>query len=100
MAEAETLEATLYLSVFTHPACSGCSPVVRRAWKLGEAHSGVEMRTVNLERASGLAEARSEGVRTIPTVILSSSEGELRRWTGAPAPGALEAALEELCSSD
>lgn len=84
------------LRVFTHPACSACSRVVHEAWAVGRALPGIEVRTVSLENKPGLAEARSEGITTIPSVILSSPDGELRRWIGSPEPGALAATLEEL----
>ncbi len=84
------------LRVFTHPACAGCAGVVDRAWKLTQKRSGVDLRTVNLVNEDGLAEARSEGVNTIPSVILSAGGSELKRWTGTPENGALEAAVDEL----
>lgn len=86
-------EAAL-LRIFTHPACSGCSGVVDRAWKLTRVRSGVDLRTVNLVNKEGLAEARSEGIKTIPTVILSAAGAELERWVGTPENGALEAAID------
>ncbi len=91
-------EAAL-LRVFTHPACSGCSGVVDKAWKLTQERSGVDLRTVNLVNEQGLAEARSEGIETIPTVILSAGESELERWVGTPENGALEAAVAALAKT-
>lgn len=93
MAEAS---AGVRLRVFTHPACAGCPQVVERAWKLTRAHPDVELRTVSLEQAEGLAEAQAEGVRTIPTLILEGAGSEPRRWSGTPAAGELEAAVEAM----
>ena len=90
------MEGRLLLRVFTHPACSGCAQAVREAWQLAQDHAEIEMRTVSLESKDGLGEARKEGVRTIPTLLLSERSEELRRWVGAPEPGALEAGLREL----
>ncbi len=85
----------LLLRVFTHPACPGCSKMVDKAWKLTRARENLDLRTVNLVNELGLAEARSEGIKTIPTVILSSSAGdELGRWVGTPENGALEATVD------
>lgn len=85
---------TLLLRVFTHPACAGCPSAVRSAWEAAERHPEVEMRTVRLENAEGLAEAHAEKVRTIPTIILGTASGELERWIGTPEPAAIDAALE------
>ncbi len=90
-------DAGLLLRVFTHPACSGCPKVVEKAWALSQAHPSLDLRTVKLVNEEGLAEARSEGIQTIPSVILSAGGSELERWVGAPKSGALEAAVEELC---
>ena len=84
----------LLLRVFTHPACAGCPQVVDRAWKLTRKHSELELRTVNLVNEQGLAEARTEKIQTIPSVILSLADEELERWVGTPANGALETAVE------
>ena len=84
------------LRVFTHPACAGCAGVVDKAWRLSQTHSGVDLRTVNLVNEQGLAEARSEGIQTVPTVILSAGGRELKRWVGTPENGTLEAAVEGL----
>ena len=88
--------SALLVRVFTHPACSGCGPAVQAAWKLREAHPEVELRTVSLERKEGLDEAHAEGVKTIPTTILSRGEAELRRFVGAASNASLESALVEL----
>ena len=84
----------LLLRVFTHPACSGCPQMVDRAWKLTRKRSELELRTVNLVNEQGLAEARTEKIKTIPTVILSAAGEELERWVGTPESGVLEAAFE------
>jgi glutaredoxin len=103
MAEARPVDARpgLVLRVFTHPACSGCSTAVRLAWEAAERHPDVELRTVRLENEEGLAEAHSEGVKTIPTIILGTiipgkGSAELERWVGSPEPGAVASALERL----
>ena len=88
--------SALLVRVFTHPACSGCGPAVQAAWKVRGAHPELELRTVSLERKEGLDEAHAEGVRTIPTLILSRGAAELRRWVGATSADALEATLREL----
>ncbi len=82
------------LRVFTHPACAGCAGVVDKVWQLTQDRTGVDLRTVNLVNEQGLAEARTEGIKTIPTVILSAGGAELERWVGTPENGALEAAVD------
>jgi len=84
----------LSLRVFTHPACSGCGNAVRRAAEIVERHANVELRTVRLEEESGLAEARREHVRTIPTSILARDGDELGRWIGTPEASIVESAIE------
>ncbi len=86
-------DSGLLLRVFTHPACSGCGEAVRQAWQVAEGRPGLRLRTVSLEQRQGLAEARSEGVTTIPTAILSLGGEEVRRWVGKPEAGAFAAAL-------
>ena len=100
MDEGKTLGATAELRVFTHPACPGCATAVKEAWNFGQGHPGVVVRTVSLEQEKGLAEARAESVRTIPTVILASGDGESRRWSGTPGSAALEEALAELATAN
>ena len=70
------------LRVFTHPACSGCTRAVQKAWELTEAHPEVALKTISLTKKEGLDAAQKEGVKTIPTFILSSGERELERWEG------------------
>ncbi len=88
----------LLMRVFTHPACSSCSTAVRRAWNLTQAHPEIELRTVNLVDAEGLKEAQAEGIKTIPTIIVSSAKGELRRLVGTPARHDLEAVAQVFSS--
>jgi len=88
-------ESGLVVRVFTHPACGGCGAAVKQAWEVARGSAAVEVRTVSLENKEGLAEARREGVRTIPTVILATVDEELERWVGTPPPGALAVAVGE-----
>jgi len=81
------------IRVFTHPACGSCGAAVADAWKVGEGRPGLDLRTISLATPEGLAEAHREGIRTIPTVILSDGAVELQRWVGTPGKGELEAAV-------
>ncbi len=92
-------DSGLLLRVFTHPACSGCPKVVDKAWTLSQEHPILDLRTVNLLNEEGLAEARAEGIQTIPSVILSVGGQEVERWVGSPEGGALETAVAELAKS-
>ncbi len=88
-------EATrVVLTVFTHPACSGCTRAVQLAWKLTETHPDIALKTVSLTSKEGLATAQAKGVKTIPTFILGHDDDELARWVGTPEDGSLEAAIE------
>lgn len=89
----------LTLRVFTHPACSGCSRAVSRAWKLSERHPRLALRTVKLETKEGLAEARAAHIKTIPTIILSAAGEELERWVGTPKAGVLEAGFAKAAAT-
>ncbi len=84
------------LRVFTHPACSGCTSAVDEAWRLTRLHREVELRTVSLANKEGLAEARTEKVTVIPTLILSWGSEESKRWEGSPAADELEASIEAI----
>ncbi len=88
----------LLMRVFTHPACSGCSAAVRRAWELNQAQPEIELRTVSSVEKAGLAEAQREGIKTIPTIIFSSPAGEQRRFVGTPQAGALASFASTLSS--
>lgn len=90
-----TASPKLMIRIFTHPACSGCPQAVQDVWKFSQAHQDVELRTIRLENKEGLAEAHAEGVRTIPTVILEYHDGVIERWSGTPAPGALDEAYAQ-----
>lgn len=85
--------SSLPLTVFTHPACSGCPEAVREAWALTEERPDIELRTVTLAEKDGLAEARRAKVTTIPALILSRGDEEFERWQGMPALDDLEAAV-------
>ena len=89
----------LLLRVFTHPACSGCPKVVDKAWALSQEHPILDLRTVNLVNEEGLAEARAEGIQTIPSVILSAGGAEIERWVGSPERGAMETTIAELAKT-
>ena len=91
--EARVPGARAVLRVFTHPACAGCGEAVRRAARFAEEHPEVELRTVRLEEAEGLAEAHAERILNIPTTILERDGRLLGRWVGAPEAAMLEAAL-------
>jgi len=95
MAEA----AQVVLRVFTHPACSGCTRAVQKAWELTEAHPEVALKTVSLTSKEGLDAAQEEGVKTIPTLILSDGERELQRWVGMPEEGSVDAAVEAVVAA-
>ncbi len=79
--------------VFTHPACQGCGEAVKMSWELSQAASGVQLRTVALETKAGLAEAQREGIKTIPTIIVSDGDSELHRFVGTPSRSELELAV-------
>lgn len=93
MGRAEQVARPL-LRVFTHPACSGCTSAVDEAWRLTQQHPEVDLRTVSLANKEGLAEARTEKVTVIPTLILSWGAEESKRWEGSPAAGELDASIE------
>ena len=79
--------------VFTHPACQGCGEAVKMSWELSQATSGVQLRTVALETKAGLAEAQREGIKTIPTIIVSQGDREMHRFVGSPSRSELELAV-------
>ena len=75
---------SLVITVFTHPACSGCGPAVEMGWELAGEIEGVELKTVKLENREGLEKAKLHRVKTIPTMIISSSGQEFERVVGLP----------------
>ncbi len=76
----------LLIRVFTHPACSGCGPALRMVWEMVEQEKDAfNLRTVKLENKEGLQEAYREGIKTIPTIILSGEGKELERIVGSPS---------------
>lgn len=87
------LLASLVLTVFTHPACSGCPEAVRAAWEFTESREDVELRTVTLAEKAGLEKARAERVTVIPTLMLSRGDEEISRWQGFPPATDLEEAV-------
>ena len=48
---------SLILSVFTHPACSGCGAAVEMGWELAQDLEGIVLKTVKLENREGLERA-------------------------------------------
>ena len=54
----------LILSVFTHPACSGCGAAVEMGWELVQDFEGLQLKTVKLENREGLERAQQCGIKT------------------------------------
>ena len=84
----------LILSVFTHPACSGCGAAVEMGWKLVQDLEGIQLKTVKLENREGLERAQQCGIKTIPTMIIYRGEEECERMVGLPKKKNLEESLK------
>ena len=85
---------SLILSVFTHPACSGCGAAVEMGWELVQVLEGIELKTVKLENREGLERAQQCGIKTIPTMIIYRGEDECERMVGLPKKKDLEELLK------
>ena len=85
---------SLILSVFTHPACSGCGAAVEMGWELVQDLEGIELKTVKLENREGLERAQQCGIKTIPTMIIYKGEEECERMVGLPKKKDLEESLK------
>ena len=85
---------SLILSVFTHPACSGCGAAVEMGWELVQDFEGLQLKTVKLENREGLERAQQCGIKTIPTMIIYKSEEECERMVGLPKKKDLEESLK------
>ena len=85
---------SLILSVFTHPACSGCGAAVEMGWELVQDLEGIQLKTVKLENREGLERAQQCGIKTIPTMIIYRGEEECERMVGLPKKKDLEESLK------
>ena len=85
---------SLILSVFTHPACSGCGAAVEMSWELAQDFEVIELKTVKLENHEGLERAQQCGIKTIPTMIIYKGEEECERMVGLPKKKDLEESLK------
>ena len=85
---------SLILSVFTHPACSGCGAAVEMGWELVQDFEGLQLKTVKLENREGLERAQQCGIKTIPTIIIYKDEEECERMVGLPKKKDLEDSLK------
>ena len=85
---------SLILSVFTHPACSGCGAAVDMGWEIAQDFQGIELQTVKLENREGLEKAQQCGIKTIPTIIIYKDEEECERMVGLPKKKDLEDSLK------
>ena len=85
---------SLILSVFTHPACSGCGAAVEMGWELVQDFEGLQLKTVKLENREGLERAQQCGIKTIPTIIIYRGEDECERMVGLPKKKDLEESLK------
>ena len=85
---------SLILSVFTHPACSGCGAAVEMGWELVQDLEGIQLKTVKLENREGLERAQQCGIKTIPTIIIYRGEDECERMVGLPKKKDLEESLK------
>ncbi|MEC9068904.1 MAG: thioredoxin domain-containing protein [SAR324 cluster bacterium] len=84
----------LILSVFTHPACSGCGAAVEMGWELVQDLEGIQLKTVKLENREGQEMAQKCGIKTIPTMIIYRGEEECERMVGLPNKKDLEESLK------
>ena len=86
MDEAQNVNTStsLILTVFTHPACSGCGPAVEMGWEIAQEMEGIELKTVKLESREGLEKAKGHSIKTIPTMIISRGGEEFERVVGLP----------------
>ena len=62
---------SLLVRVFTHPACSGCGPVVQAAWKLREAHPEVELRTVQSNSEGALIDTIQQALTWANAILIN-----------------------------
>ena len=85
---------SLILSVFTHPACSGCGAAVEMGWELVQDFERLQLKTVKLENREGLERAQQCGIKTIPTMIIYRGEDECERMVGLPKKKDLEESLK------
>ena len=85
---------SLILSVFTHPACSGCGAAVEMGWELVQDFDELQLKTVKLENREGLERAQQCGIKTIPTMIIYKGEEECERMVGLPKKKDLEESLK------
>ena len=85
---------SLILSVFTHPACSGCGAAVEMGWELVQDFDELQLKTVKLENREGLEMAQKCGIKTIPTMIIYKEEEECERMVGLPKKKDLEESLK------
>ena len=85
---------SLILSVFTHPACSGCGAAVEMGWEFVQDFEGLQLKTVKLENREGLERAQQCGIKTIPTMIIYKGEDECERMVGLPKKKDLEESLK------
>ena len=85
---------SLILSVFTHPACSGCGAAVEMGWELVQDFEGLQLKTVKLENREGLERAQQCGIKTIPTMIIYRGDDECERMVGLPKKKDLEESLK------
>ena len=90
----ENSKKNLILSVFTHPACSGCGAAVEMGWELAQDLEGIVLKTVKLENREGLERAQQCGIKTIPTMIIYKGEEECERMVGLPKKKDLEESLK------
>ena len=84
----------IILSVFTHPACSGCGAAVEMGWELVQDLEGIQLKTVKLENREGLERTQQCGIKTIPTMIIYRGEEECDRMVGLPKKKNLEESLK------
>ena len=87
-------EQSIILSVFTHPACSGCGAAVEMGWELSQELSGIQLKTVKLENREGLKKAQDFKIKTIPTLVILKGEEECERLVGLPKKEKLEETLK------
>ena len=71
---------SLILSVFTHPACSGCGAAVEMGWELVQDFEGLQLKTVKLENREGLERAQQCGIKTIPTILFIGEKTSVNAW--------------------
>ena len=91
--------ATIKIEVFTSPTCPHCPAAVKATETLVEENpelaEKIKWKEMSTASNEGSKKARAYGIRGVPTIVATNSEGQKTAYVGAPKQSTYKKFIEE-----